>query len=43
LIIACVLAPPNILLSVLVAREFGELEFRIAGASEYLQSKVTNE
>lgn len=37
LIIACVLAPPNIILSFLVARDFGELEFRIAGASGSLQ------
>ncbi|KAK3588572.1 hypothetical protein CHS0354_026177 [Potamilus streckersoni] len=37
LIIIWFLAPPNIILAVLVARDFGELEFRIAGASEYLQ------
>lgn len=37
LILACILAPPNIVLAVLVARDFGELEFRIAGASEHLQ------
>lgn len=37
LILACILAPPNIILAVLVARDFGELEFRIAGASEHLQ------
>ncbi|KAL4226670.1 hypothetical protein ACF0H5_014650 [Mactra antiquata] len=38
LIITCVLAPPNVVLSVLVARDFGELEFRIAGASAHLQA-----
>lgn len=42
LILACVFAPPNILLSVLVARDFGELEFRIAGASGLLQ-RIYNE
>lgn len=42
LIVACVFAPPNIVLSVLVARDFGELEFRIAGASAHLQ-KIYNE
>ncbi|XP_045166628.1 uncharacterized protein LOC123530012 [Mercenaria mercenaria] len=42
LIIACVLAPPNIILSVFVARDFGELEFRIAGASAHLQ-RIYNE
>lgn len=42
LVIACVFAPPNIILSVLVARDFGELEFRIAGASAHLQ-RIYNE
>ncbi|KAL3852757.1 hypothetical protein ACJMK2_016374 [Sinanodonta woodiana] len=37
LILICILAPPNMVLAVFVARDFGELEFRIAGASEYLQ------
>jgi len=37
LIVACVVSPPNIVLAVLVARNFGELEFRIAGASQHLQ------
>jgi hypothetical protein len=38
-----VFAPPNIILSVLVARDFGELEFRIAGASAHLQRKSFSE
>ncbi|KAH3777687.1 hypothetical protein DPMN_179135, partial [Dreissena polymorpha] len=42
LIIACVVAPPNIYLAWTVAQEFGELEFRIAGASEHLQNCYKN-
>ncbi|KAK2146884.1 hypothetical protein LSH36_580g00024 [Paralvinella palmiformis] len=38
LVIISVLAPFNIILAVLVAREFGWLEFKIVGASEVLQS-----
>ncbi|XP_071082599.1 uncharacterized protein [Haliotis cracherodii] len=37
MILACILAPPNILLAWFVAKDFGYLEFRIVGASEYLQ------
>ncbi|XP_063436391.1 uncharacterized protein LOC134717824 [Mytilus trossulus] len=37
LILICVLAPPNILLAWSVAKHFGYLQFRIVGASEYLQ------
>ncbi|XP_067683331.1 uncharacterized protein [Haliotis asinina] len=37
LILVCILAPPNILLAWAVAKDFGYLEFRIVGASEYLQ------
>lgn len=37
LILACVLAPPNIFLAWSVAQHFGYLQFRIVGASEYLQ------
>lgn len=37
LILAAVLAPPNIVLAWSVARHFGYLTFRIVGASEYLQ------
>ncbi|XP_046570227.1 uncharacterized protein LOC124278542 [Haliotis rubra] len=33
----CILAPPNIFLAWAVAKDFGYLEFRIVGASEYLQ------
>ena len=39
LIIAAVMAPPNIFLAFIVSRNFGFLEFRIVGASEFLQSK----
>lgn len=38
LIVACVLAPINIVLGVYIAREFGWLEFRVVGASAALQS-----
>ncbi len=38
---ACVLAPINIGLAIVVIREFGWLEFRIVGASEALQCKYT--
>ncbi|XP_046575473.1 uncharacterized protein LOC124283453 [Haliotis rubra] len=37
LILVCILAPPNIFLAWAVAKDFGYLEFRIVGASEYLQ------
>lgn len=37
LVLICVLAPPNMLLAWSVARHFGYLQFRIVGASEYLQ------
>ncbi|XP_062579074.1 uncharacterized protein LOC134240957 [Saccostrea cucullata] len=37
MILAIVLAPPNIVLAWSVARHFGYLTFRIVGASEYLQ------
>ncbi|GFO21262.1 hypothetical protein PoB_004776700, partial [Plakobranchus ocellatus] len=37
LILVTVLAPPNIFLAFVVAQNFGYLEFRIVGASEYLQ------
>ncbi|XP_022297745.2 uncharacterized protein LOC111107066 [Crassostrea virginica] len=37
LILAVVLAPPNIVLAWSIARHFGYLTFRIVGASEYLQ------
>ncbi|BFZ08515.1 hypothetical protein BsWGS_11554 [Bradybaena similaris] len=36
-IIACILAPPNIILAYVVSRNFGYLEFRIVGASQFLQ------
>ncbi|XP_076448586.1 uncharacterized protein LOC143285224 isoform X2 [Babylonia areolata] len=38
LIVACIMAPPNIVIAWLVSREFGFLEFRIVGASQFLQS-----
>ncbi|XP_021344127.1 uncharacterized protein LOC110444010 [Mizuhopecten yessoensis] len=37
MILTCVLAPPNIVLAWAVARDFGYLQFRIVGASEFLQ------
>ncbi|KAL5013254.1 hypothetical protein ScPMuIL_007524 [Solemya velum] len=37
MILACVMAPVNIYLAWAVAHDFGYLEFRIVGASEYLQ------
>ncbi|XP_064633215.1 uncharacterized protein LOC135491344 isoform X2 [Lineus longissimus] len=37
LIFACILAPLNVYLAFLVAKEFGFLSFRIVGASELLQ------
>lgn len=37
LIIAAVMAPPNIFLAFIVSQNFGYLEFRIVGASEFLQ------
>ncbi|GFS25784.1 hypothetical protein ElyMa_003450300 [Elysia marginata] len=37
LIIAAVIAPPNIFLAFIVSQNFGYLEFRIVGASEFLQ------
>ena len=41
LVAASVLAPLNIVLAVLVIKEFGWLEFRIVGASDALQRKTT--
>ena len=41
LIAACVLAPINLVVAGLVARQFGWLEFKIVGASEALQSRLT--
>lgn len=38
MVIACVLAPANLLLAYFVVRSFGWLEFRVVGASEALQS-----
>ncbi|ELU11895.1 hypothetical protein CAPTEDRAFT_192923 [Capitella teleta] len=37
LIFVCILGPVNIGFAIYIAREFGFLEFRIVGASEYLQ------
>ncbi|KAK3102786.1 hypothetical protein FSP39_013904, partial [Pinctada imbricata] len=37
LILICVLAPPNIYLAWSVAQQFGYLQFKIVGASEFLQ------
>ncbi|KAK6994165.1 hypothetical protein BgiMline_010752 [Biomphalaria glabrata] len=37
LILACLLAPPNIFLAFIVSKNFGYLEFRIVGASKELQ------
>ncbi|KAK7490026.1 hypothetical protein BaRGS_00018726 [Batillaria attramentaria] len=37
LIVACIMAPPNLVLAWIVAKNFGYLEFRIVGASEFLQ------
>ncbi|XP_070192468.1 uncharacterized protein [Littorina saxatilis] len=37
LIVACVMAPPNIIIAWFVSRDFGYLEFRIVGASQFLQ------
>lgn len=37
LVLICGFAPPNMLLAWSVARHFGYLQFRIVGASEYLQ------
>ncbi|XP_060074152.1 uncharacterized protein LOC132553882 isoform X2 [Ylistrum balloti] len=37
MILTCVLAPPNIVLAWRVASDFGYLQFRIVGASEFLQ------
>ncbi|KAH9510058.1 hypothetical protein Btru_043403 [Bulinus truncatus] len=37
LILACILAPPNILLAFMVSKNFGYLQFKIVGASEELQ------
>ncbi|CAL1547338.1 unnamed protein product [Lymnaea stagnalis] len=37
LVLACVLAPPNIALAYFVSKNFGYLEFRIVGASPHLQ------
>ncbi|XP_035827941.1 uncharacterized protein LOC101849234 isoform X3 [Aplysia californica] len=36
-VMVCAMAPPNIILAFIVSRNFGFLEFRIVGASEYLQ------
>ncbi|PVD25192.1 hypothetical protein C0Q70_15690 [Pomacea canaliculata] len=38
LIVACILAPPNILIAIIVSKQFGYLEFRIVGASKLLQT-----
>jgi hypothetical protein len=40
-VLACVLAPFNILVGVHIARQFGFLEFRLVGASDYLQGEDT--
>lgn len=37
LILICSFAPPNMILAYFVAKHFGYLQFRIVGASEYLQ------
>ncbi|KAK3762832.1 hypothetical protein RRG08_040527 [Elysia crispata] len=37
MILAVVMAPPNIFLAFIVSQNFGYLEFRIVGASEFLQ------
>ena len=43
LVCACVLAPLQITLAILVAREFGWFTFRLIGASDSLQSKPFKE
>jgi len=40
LILGCILGPPNVLLALKVAHEFGWLQFRIIGGSQQMQSMV---